>query len=455
MQRPNPAPLLLPLILLAACTEHQPPSAPPEPGGPAFDHTPGHTVVNSVADPGDGICNAAQCTLREAIDHPGSEISFAPGLSGPITLEPVPAVGGGPLIITKKLSITGPSQRIVIQRRSTDPAFRIVEILNAFGPVTLTNLVIRGGKTSGSDRGSPGSGGGIILLDDDVVRLTNCVVADNSATFGGGILGFGRLTLTHSRISGNSARFGGGGINNAGDGVLTLTNSTVSGNSTTEGEGGGISSNGVLTLTNSTISGNRAALNGGGISGSRLTLSNSTVSGNTAIRDGGGIAGGGTLTNSTISGNSARSGGGVAGTLTLASTTVARNSATRDGGGISTAGSLELTNTLVALNAAPRGPDVHGKSGSTIMAFFSLLGIGSGSGLSNGVNGNQVGRQHAPLDPKLGPLAGNGGPTLTRALQPGSPAIDAASTPDCPATDQRGVLRPQGPVCDIGSYERK
>ena len=73
----------------------------------------------------------------------------------------------------------------------------------------------------------------------------------------------------------------------------------------------------------------------------------------------------------------------------------------------------------------------------------------------NGVNGNKVGSRSAPLDPKLGSLADNGGPTRTHALLAGSPAIDAASTPDCPTTDQRGVLRPQRAACDIGSYERK
>jgi len=61
----------------------------------------------------------------------------------------------------------------------------------------------------------------------------------------------------------------------------------------------------------------------------------------------------------------------------------------------------------------------------------------------------------SPLDPKLGALASNGGPTKTPALRPGSPALDAASTADCPSTDQRGVVRPQGSVCDIGSYERQ
>jgi hypothetical protein len=56
-------------------------------------------------------------------------------------------------------------------------------------------------------------------------------------------------------------------------------------------------------------------------------------------------------------------------------------------------------------------------------------------------------------DALIGPLADNGGPTLTHALLDGSPAIDAADDAACPATDQRGVPRPQGAACDIGAYE--
>jgi hypothetical protein len=56
-------------------------------------------------------------------------------------------------------------------------------------------------------------------------------------------------------------------------------------------------------------------------------------------------------------------------------------------------------------------------------------------------------------DAGLGPLADNGGPTLTHALLAGSPAIDAADDGICPATDQRGVTRPQGAACDVGAYE--
>jgi hypothetical protein len=56
-------------------------------------------------------------------------------------------------------------------------------------------------------------------------------------------------------------------------------------------------------------------------------------------------------------------------------------------------------------------------------------------------------------DPKLGPLADNGGPTLTMAQLPGSPAIDAGNTSLAPTTDQRGVPRPFSLAADIGAFE--
>src|SRR5262249_31483933 len=57
------------------------------------------------------------------------------------------------------------------------------------------------------------------------------------------------------------------------------------------------------------------------------------------------------------------------------------------------------------------------------------------------------------LNALLGPLRFNGGPTQTQSLLAGSPAINAGDNNGCPATDQRGVHRPYGPVCDIGAYE--
>ena len=84
----------------------------------------------------------------------------------------------------------------------------------------------------------------------------------------------------------------------------------------------------------------------------------------------------------------------------------------------------------------------------------NLIGDGTGSvGLANGVNNNLVGSGASPIDPLLGPLADNTGPTRTHALLAGSVAINAGNNATCAATDQRGIARPISGVCDIGSFE--
>jgi CSLREA domain-containing protein len=499
--------------VLAACGEDQPPTAPTAPaeqGDQASSHAAGHKVVTSLADPGDGACTAAQCTLREAINDPGStEISFAPGLTGAITLARSGA-GGGTLVIDKALTITGPSAGIVIRRRSTDPDFRIFRILLG-ATVKLTNLAIHNGKTDGG-------GGGIVNFG--TLALANCTVAGNSAAGGGGgIHNHGTLTLRNTTVKNNSS-----GIRNR-VGTLTLANSTVAGNSGTgisnvkgtlalthstvahnssrgitnsggqagstatltevriTDNGGGISNGGKFMLTNSTVArnGGAATVGGGVANGTKgtFTIINSTIAGNSATDRGGGIFNENdlarvgarvSLTNSTVSGNLARLGGGIYNSATrgdaivgLNNSTVAFNSASQGGGGIhqeedADEGIVGLRNSLVAQNSAPTGPDVLDSDPESeifeVIAFFSLIGDSTGSGMRN-LEGNQAGNASAPIDPRLGPLADNGGPTRTHALLLGSPAIDAASTPDCPTTDQRGVLRPQGAACDIGSYERR
>ena len=80
-----------------------------------------------------------------------------------------------------------------------------------------------------------------------------------------------------------------------------------------------------------------------------------------------------------------------------------------------------------------------------------LIGIGNGS-FTNGRSGNRVGSSSSPLDPRLGPLQDNGGPTFTEALLPGSPAINAGQD-GVTAFDQRGVRQPQGAHTDIGAFE--
>jgi CSLREA domain-containing protein len=203
---------------------------------------------------------------------------------------------------------------------------------------------------------------------------------------------------------------------------LTLNNLTIANGFA--GNGGGIFNGGTLTITNSAFSGNHAD-NGGGIfnNAGTLTITNSAFSGNSAGGDGGGIASHGTLTitNSTFSGNSAGGGGGIkhlSGTVTLRNTIVANSTGGNCGGTITNGG-----NNI--------------DDGTT-------CGWGSTSGSMSGT------------DPLLGALANNGGPTQTFALLTGSPAIDGVTfnAPNsAPATDQRGVARPQGLRYDIGAYE--
>jgi hypothetical protein len=118
------------------------------------------------------------------------------------------------------------------------------------------------------------------------------------------------------------------------------------------------------------------------------------------------------------------------------------------------AGSASLLhNALIAGNLSGDGTtpdDVLGSldpSGS-----YNVIGDGSGMiGLSNGVNGNQVGSGADPIDPRLGPLQDNGGPTQTMALLPGSPALNAGDPAQLGMADQRGVSRTGG--VNIGAFQ--
>jgi hypothetical protein len=94
-------------------------------------------------------------------------------------------------------------------------------------------------------------------------------------------------------------------------------------------------------------------------------------------------------------------------------------------------------------------------TGTLSSAGFNLIGDGSGAdAFVNGVGGDQVGSPASRIDPRLGPLANNGGPTPTRAPLAGSPAIDTGPNGPCATSaDQRGVVRPQGQRCDIGAVE--
>lgn len=325
-------------------------------------------------------------------------------------------------------------------------------------------------------------GGGLVTLDGHsasgvFVVNTNAHAALQGLTitggkaFSGGAVGIGgTLSVADCIFTGNTAADGGGAINNNDGGVLTVTHCTFDSNSATS-YGGAIFSSGTATITGTTLSGNSAD-SGGAITngfGGTLAIVNATLSGNTAVSTAGGVyVNGGTVTaiNSTFSGNSAPNGGAARafGTLNLTNCTVSGNSAQTSGGGIQVAsgflpGTLNLKNSIVAGNFAPTAPDINGAV--TAASTYNLIGQDAGvSGVSNGVNHNQVGTAVAPINPRLAPLGNYGGPTQTMALVPGSPAIDAGSTAlaldgqGAPLTiDQRGQARVVGAAVDLGAFE--
>ncbi|HZS46659.1 MAG TPA: choice-of-anchor Q domain-containing protein [Blastocatellia bacterium] len=207
-----------------------------------------------------------------------------------------------------------------------------------------------------------------------------------------------------------------------------------------------VNSGPTAAISNLTISGGDS-VNGGGINNAgNLTVSNSTVTANNASSGGGGLSNSGTLTisNSTVSGNS---GGGIfnTGTLAVSSSTITSNIG---GGVVHNKGTASIGNTIIAGNNGPLdSPDIKGDFTSQ---GHNLIGKGDGgTGFTNGSNGDLVGTVASPVDPRLGPLADNGGPTFTHALLVGSPAFDAGSVGG-PTTDQRGFARG---IPDIGAYE--
>jgi predicted outer membrane repeat protein len=415
-------------------------------------------VVTSTAD--DGSAGTLRAALAGAAD--GDTID-ATELSGTITLM------SGELVVDTSVAILGPgAASLSVDANQLSRVFRITP----GHTVTLDGMTIVNGFIDGEFSPDNTNIGGGIYNDASDLTVSDCNVSSNSAYVGGGIyndgsVGSAVLAVTNSTFNNNSATNSGGGIFNdgfdlvlRGSAVLTVTDSTFSSNSANYGGGiynadaGGTA---VLTVANSTFSGN-SALHGGGIThdnfqstGSAvLTVTNSTFNNNSATNSGGGVynedwadSAALIVANCTFSGNSAGNGGGgifnnyVAGSpvLTVTNSTFSSNSATdtNSGGGIyNWNGQLEIGSTI--LNA------------SSIFNFFGAV-TSEGFNLSSDDGGGfltAIGDQ-IDIDSMLGPLADNGGPTLTHLPQLGSPAIDQSSAVGLVSlgitTDQRGSAR--------------
>jgi predicted outer membrane repeat protein len=375
------------------------------------------------------------------------------------------------------------------------------------GNLTVSDAVITGNAAD--------NGGAI----DNAATLfvNNTLIAGNSgAAYAAGINNspfYGdnaplQLTIDGSTLEDNTnLGYYGGGIY-ATNTVVTINSSTFDHNTTADiGVGGGIDVSdqyfnrppSTVIINSSTFTANVAGEGGGAIAGSNLTISNSSFIGNLVTNsyegDGGAIASGGGLTsisgstfadnsvlgsiayggavycgpltvsNSTFFGNTAEFGAIYAnGNATILSSTVDGN----QGIGIEVAGyssSLQIDNSIVAANSyVSSGTVFHEDVVANVnvaASFNNFISVGQvsvlGSGiLVNGVNGNQVGTAANPLNPDLGPLQNNGGPTETMALLAGSPCINAGDNAYAPGPyDQRGpgYDRIVGGTIDIGAYE--
>jgi hypothetical protein len=334
--------------------------------------------------------------------------------------------------------------------------------------LTMTNVDVTGNRTGDAGTttsaglgGNGGEGGGMYITVTNMASLTRVNINNNLAGDGddggdGGGMVFvsGQMTMTECNVKNNSSGEGGtkfasqggmgGGILNFGN--ITMSNCLVSGNSTKAtaknngsdgGHGGGILTNNVMSIINSTISGNQASSQGGRGGGifntaNALTLTNVTITGNTAY------------TCCTF----------------------------QNGQGLQNGNVAIVRNTIIAGNGISSVPDVTGifiSQGHNLIGKAKAGGNGGDAdqtGFTNGVNGDKVGTLAAPIDPLLGTLGDNGGPTATHKLLAGSPTLDAGddalakdASNNTLTRDQRGAGRfansagPGTGTVDIGAFE--
>lgn len=295
----------------------------------------------------------------------------------------------------------------------------------------LTTIVVAAGTTISGNQAT-GSNGGGIYNTGGALGLTDVILAENRCyTFGGGIYNTsGQLTATNIALRDNSCLgfyggFGAGLYNK--DGAASLTHAVFSGNRAFEGYGGNSSggavandTGGSLTLRNSTLADNSARIGGGIENHGTLTLFNVTISRNSGVFGGLFNRGNGSLTHVTFSEN--------------------------DRGLVQGAGTLSLKNVLLSRSI--------GYNCFLLAGAPSLTSAGFNLSSDNSCAFNQPG-DRVNVDPRLGPLADNGGFSRTHMLLPDSPAIDAGQCVGNLPTDQRGLPRLQGASCDIGALERQ
>ena len=388
-----------------------------------YDTTYGNTRLPAITSP---ITIEGNGGTIQGTKKGGAARLIAVKTSGDLTLQAVTIsagaeVKGGAIYNAGHLTIADSSF-------ISNVAFNGGALFNAHGDVTIDESTFS--KNTGYY-------GGAIFNDHGMMTLQHTTITGNKGARGGGIRNFyGSVDIEDSLLTKNTAVFGGGIYGR--NGQISIEETTISANTAHFSAGAILNESGSLDIQSSTISGNKSAAGTGGISNARgpLVLENSTVSRNVGRNVGAMYGESMTLKNSTITGNSAK----------------------RIGGVYNFRLELLLIQTIVSGNKGAVAPEIlnFASNAATVAADHSNL---FGTNGNPGVGGFSPGASDivppGAITTILAPLADTGGPTLTHALVPGSPAIDAAPVDaNCPATDQRGVSRPQGAQCDIGAFEK-
>ena len=364
-------------------------------------------LVTTNSDSGTGSLRGA---LTQALAKGSARIRFdeAGFFSTPRSITLASAL---PAFTGHRLDLAGPaalSRRVLVRGNHAFP-------LLVCTPVSAESLSVR--NLSFSD----GEGGIVITNDGGTVDLEACSVTscENDGHASVQIEGADATTISNCIVDQNTTVTDGvAGISLRGGSAL-IERSAITRNASAYDAGGLVSMDQQLVVRNCTLSGNSVNIGGGAVllgEGSPGTAS--------ALFD-----------HCTITANHSATGDNTANPLTC--------------GGIAkdTGHVCEIRATIVSGNT---GGALHAASdlrADLISGGHNLVGsVNGASGITDGVNNDEIG-----LDPRLGVLRNNGGGTLTHALLPGSPAVNAASPTGAPIADQRQAARDATP--DIGAYE--
>lgn len=401
-------------------------------------------LVNDLGDaPNSGGSKCAtvgeKCSLRAAIGASGV------GAGANVILAPAGTIlVSTPLVIGSAVEILGDCRGgTVIDGQGKTKIMRITA-----GPVTLDHMTVRNGFVNNE------GGAGIEISASSVPFTTNLrhvVIRDNKVgsaangmSDGAGILVYAAgpyaratLNLSDCTVANNTSVNGwyGAGLGLWSDTHAEITDCTFSGNQNLKNYGGGLSTrSGSLNISRTLFSGNSSAGEGGGIFIQHLAPATAT------------------LTNVTFFDNHADAGGAVyvgSGGMKVVNSTFAANRSDSPvyGGALAPMVEVTVENSVFSGNSAAGAP-LNCAGNANVRSSGYNLSDRPAPDCSLNASGDITAR--AAL---LGPLQGNGGPSATMALLPGSPGIGTGNPAVCPAVDQRGQPRPATGSCDIGAYQ--